>query len=224
MTSLMINKQDRGEIMKKLTTILMVLVMLLLPLRVMAGGSTSDEVTLSNCVDGNSARFMLGLTEIKVKFIGIEAAETIIDDETDEINDSFVKDYVCSTFKSAKKIKIEYEPNADRKDKYGRIQAWVYVDGVLLQEDLVKQGYAKVIYLNDNYLHTSELKEALSYAKDKKLGIWKNEENVSKKDEPKEEVKEEEESKGFFSTILDFIGDLFNKLIKLIDDIISNVF
>ena len=209
--------------MKKLTTMLMALVMLLLPLRVMAGGSSSDEVTLSNCVDGNSARFMLGVTEIKVKFIGIEAAETIIDDETDEINESFVKDYVCNAFKSAKKIKIEYEPNTNRNDKYGRIQAWVYVDGVLLQEDLVKQGYAKVIYLNDNYLHAAELKEALSYAKDKKLGVWKNEETVSKKEETKVEEKTEE-SKGFFGMILDFIGDLFNKLIKLIDDIISNVF
>ena len=206
--------------MKKLTVFLMIL-SLIIPLNVMATESTSDEVTLSNCVDGNSARFMLGLTEIKVKFLGIEVEEKIIDDETDEINDSFVKDYVCNSFKSAKKIKIEYEPNAERQDKYGRTQAWVYVDGVLLQEDLVKQGYAKVVYLNDDYLHAVELKDALTYAKEKKLGIWKNSETSEKKEEPKQE--EEKKSKGFFQTIMDFIGDLFNRLIQLIDDIISNI-
>ena len=208
--------------MKKLTIVFMVLVLMLLPYKVMASQSTSDEVTLSNCVDGNSARFLLGLTEIKVKFIGIEAEEKIIDDETDEINNSFVKDYVCNAFKEAKKIKIEYEPNADREDKYGRTQAWVYIDDVLLQEDLVKQGYAKTVYLNDNYLHTTELKSALTYAKTKKLGIWKNEVEVSK--EPKEEEKKEKKSKGLFQTIIDFFVDLFNKLIKLIDDLISNIF
>ncbi len=207
--------------MKKVT-ILLVLVLMLLPLRVMAEKSTSDDVTLSNCVDGNSARFMLGLTETKVKFIGIEAEEKIIDDETDEINDSFVKDYVCSTFKGAKKIKIEYEPNSEREDKYGRVLAWVYVDDVLLQDDLVRQGYAKVVYLNDNYLHANELKEALEYAKSKKLGIWKNEPD-SQKEETNEEP-EKSESKGLFQMILDFIGDLFDKIIKFIDDLISNIF
>ncbi len=204
--------------MKKLTILLMVM-LLLVPFNVGASESTSDEVTLSNCVDGNSARFMLGLKEVKVKFLGIEAAEKVIDDETDEINDSLVKDYVCNTFKSAKKIKIEYEPTIEKEDKYGRIQAWVYVDDVLLQEDLVRQGYAKVVYINDDYLHTKELKSALAYAKEKKLGIWKNEEEVI---EPKEEEKEEK-SKNFFEIIIDFIVGLFNGLIKLIDDIISNI-
>ena len=133
---------------------------------------------------------------------------------------SFVKDYVCDALKSAKKIKIEYEPNIEREDKYGRIQAWVYIDGVLLQEDLVKQGYAKVVYINDDYLHAKELKSALSYAKEKKLGIWKNEEE---KVEPKKEEEKEERSKNFFEIIIDFIVGLFDGLIKLIDDIISNI-
>lgn len=206
--------------MKKLTIILLVLTFMLFPIRVLAAGSTSDEVTLSNCVDGNSVRFMRGLTEIKVKFIGIESEEKIIDDETDEINESFVKDYVCSLFKSAKKIKIEYEPNAEREDKYGRIQAWVYVDNVLLQEDLVKQGYAKVMYLQDDYLHAMDLKNAQAFAKENKAGIWKNEPD---KEEEKPVEKEEKKSKGFLDTILDFIGGIFDAIIKFIDDLISNI-
>ena len=207
--------------MKKLITTVMVIVLLLLPLKVMAAQSTSDEVTLSNCVDGNSARFMLGLTEIKVKFIGIEAEEKVTANENDEFNESSVKDYVCEAFKGAKKIKIEYEPNSDREDKYGRTLAWVYIDDLLLQEDLVRQGYAKVVYINDDYLHASELKEALNYAKSKKLGVWMNEPAAVENET--EEVKEEK-SKGLFEMILDFIGDLINKIIKLIDDLISNIF
>ena len=209
--------------MKKIT-ILLILLTIVLPFKVFAAnGVTSDTVTLSNCVDGNSARFMLNLGEIKVKFLGIEVEETIKDDETDEINESLINNYIFNELKNAKKIKIEYDPNAEKEDKFGRIQAWVYVDDVLLQKDLISLGYAKIMYVDDNYLHVDELKEAQNSAKEKKIGIWKEE----KKEEvtPKEEKEEKKEEKvGFFQMILNFFGDIFNKLISFIDDLISNVF
>lgn len=208
--------------MKKILTLILILLMIL-PFNVLAANTTSDTVTLSNCVDGNSARFMLGLGEVKVRFLGIEVEEIIKDDETDEINGSFVSDYVCSALKSAKKIRIEYEPNTEKEDKLGRIQAWVFVDDVLLQEDLVKLGYAKVMYINDDYLYSEKLKSAQSFAKEKKLGIWKD--YVEEVNEEDDTIIEEKEVKhrGFFGTIIDFIVGLFEKLLKFIDDIISNV-
>ncbi|MBR1385532.1 MAG: thermonuclease family protein [Bacilli bacterium] len=208
--------------MKKIT-LLLILLTIILPFKVFAANEvTSDTVTLSNCVDGNSARFMLNLGEIKVKFLGIEVEETIKDDETDEINESLVSDYVCNALKNAKKIKIEYDPNSEKEDKFGRIQAWVYVDDTLLQKDLLSLGYAKIMYINDDYLHIDELKEAQNSAKEKKLGIWKEEKEESQ--EEKEEQDEKEEKVGFFQMIFNFLGDIFNKLINFIDDLISNVF
>ncbi len=199
---------------------LLFMIMLVFPLNVFAASSSSDIVTLSNCVDGNSSRFMLGIEEIKVRFLGIEVEETIEEDGV--INDSLVSDYVCSNLKKAKKIRIEYEPNTEKEDKFGRIQAWVFIDDVLLQEDLVKLGYAKVMYINDNYLYSTKLKDAQNSAREMKLGIWKNyvDDIIPEEEPPK---KEEKKSKGFFETIIDFICGLFEKLLKFIDDLISNV-
>lgn len=199
---------------------LLFMIMLVFPLNVFAASSSSDIVTLSNCVDGNSSRFMLGIEEIKVRFLGIEVEETIEEDGV--INDSLVSDYVCSNLKKAKKIRIEYEPNTEKEDKFGRIQAWVFIDDVLLQEDLVKLGYAKVMYINDNYLYSAKLKDAQNSAREMKLGIWKNyvDDIIPEEEPPK---KEEKKSKGFFGTIIDFICGLFEKLLKFIDDLISNV-
>lgn len=199
----------------------MILLIVILPIKVVALESTSDTVKLSNCVDGNSARFMLGLGEIKVKFLGIEAEETIKDDVTNEIDETFVSDYVCEQLQSAKSIKIEYDSNAEKEDKFGRIQAWVYVDDSLLQEDLVRNGYAKIMYVNEDYLYTEKLKEAQNYAKENKLGVWKDDEQ--KLENTDNEDSKDNKSKGFFETIGDFIGDLFDKLLKFIDDIISDV-
>lgn len=200
---------------------LILLILMLFPVKAFAANSSSDTVSLNNCVDGNSARFMLGLQEIKVRFLGIEVEETL--KENGEVNESLVSDYVCSNLKKAKKIKIEYEPNAEKEDKFGRIQAWVFLDDVLLQEDLVKLGYAKVMYIDENYLYSEKLKTAQNSAREMKIGIWEDyvEEVVEKKEEPKEE--EKKAPKGFFGKIIDFICGLFEKLLKFIDDIIGNV-
>ncbi len=208
--------------MKKLLIILTI-ISIVLPFKVIAKDLSSDTVTLNNCVDGNSARFMLGLNEIKVKFLGIEAEEKIKDDETDEINESLVSDYVCSVLKSAKTIKIEYEPNIDKEDKYGRIQAWVFVDGILLQEDLVKNGYARIMYVNDDFTYLEKLKEAQNFAKDNKLGVWKE---YQEEKEPQEEnvEKTSKREKNILEKIIDFIVGIFNKLFELIDDLINNIF
>lgn len=208
---------------KFFTLILMFLI--ILPTKSFSQELTKDTVTLSNCVDGDSARFMLGLEEINVKFLGIESDETIKDDETDEINGSYVSDYVCESLKSAKKIEIQYEPNIEKEDKFGRIQAWVVVDDVLLQEDLVKNGYARVMYIKDEYTYAKDLKSAQEYAKLNKLGLWKDEiVDTSSDDLDKEEKKKEKKkNKGIIEIIIDFIVDIFNKLIKFIDDLINNI-
>ncbi len=208
--------------MKKLISIIMIL-SIILPIKTYAKDTISDEVKLNSCVDADSARFMLGVGEIKVRFLGIDASEKIVDDETDEINESLISDYVCEALTQAKKIKIEYDPKAPREDKYGRLQVWVYVDDILLQEDLVKLGYAKMMYLEDDYLYANELKSAQRSAREKGLGIWKNKPNEK---EPEEEIQEEEEekSKSFIQVIIDFFADIFNGIISFIDDLINNIF
>ena len=181
----------------------------------------SDIVTLNNCVDGDSARFMLGVEEINVKFLGIQSEKSIKDDLDDEINEAFVKDYVCSALTNATEIKLEYEPNIERKDKFDRIQAWVFVDGVLLQNDLVKNGYARVLLVEDNYTYKEVLVNSQTEARNNKLGIWKEDE-VPEKEEEQEEEKEEE-NKSIFQIIIDFFSDKIKKIIEFFDNIISEI-
>ena len=208
--------------MKKYASFLM-LISLLLPIKVFAIEDEIedriDTVTLSNCVDSESARFILGVEEIKVKYIGIQLEEKVIDNKNDEINGSFISDYVCNSLKNSKEIKIQYEPKIDNKDRYGRIQAWVFVDGVLLQENLIRNGYARIMYLEDDYLYTSKLKEAQKYAKENKLGIWmtKEEEIIV------EPVKEKKKNKGIIESIFDFLGSIINSICEFIDGIIKNI-
>lgn len=202
----------------KRTIIIILLLTLILPIKVHANEPKSDIVKLSSCVDSESARFIRDVLEIKVKFIGIQLESKIIDDEDDEINGSFVSDYVCSLLENAKQIKVEYEPSIKTEDKFGRIQAWVFVDDTLLQEDLIKNGYARAMYLEDDYLYADNLKDAQTYAKTNNLGIWMSNETVETIEE-----QPEEESKGIIDIIIDFFISIFKKIRDFIDSIINNI-
>ena len=52
--------------------------------------------------------------------------------------------------------------------------AWIWVDDVLLQEEIIKSGLAKVAYLYNDYKYTQLLLEQEEVAKTKKINIWAN--------------------------------------------------
>lgn len=140
------------------------------------------KVTLDSCVDGDTANFVINKKVKKVRFIGINTPESVKKDNKIEPYGKEASNYTCKKLKGAKKIELEYDPKSDKKDKYDRVLAWVYVDNKLLQKELVEKGYAEVKYLYDNYLYSDELKKSEEKAKKKKLKIWSNkklEEDIS---------------------------------------------
>lgn len=198
--------------------ILLFMFILLIPSIVKA--EEVKEVTLSNCVDMSSARFIYNKEEIKIKFIGIEKNdEYIIDNKDDELNGKTVDEYVCNLLTNADKITIEYEPNISRTDKFGRENAWIFLDGELLESHLVRAGYVKVAFLYDDYKYNDELLENEKYAKDNNLGIWSK-----KEEEPLvEETKLEEKKKDIFSMIGDFFAGFFKSIGDFFNDIIEGI-
>ena len=70
------------------------------------------------------------------------------------------------------KITIEYDRGGST-DKYGRSLAYVYANGVNVNEVMVAEGYARVAYVyppNTRYLQ--ELNQAQDKAKSQKLRVW----------------------------------------------------
>ena len=132
-------------------------------------GNTKTKVTLAKCVDGDTTHFNIGNEVVKVRYLAIDAPEYT---KTKEPYGKEASEYVCNALKEAKTIELEYDDGSDQVDKYGRTLAWVFVDGKLLQKDLVEQGLAEVKYLYGDYAYTEDLKAAEKQAKAKKLNMW----------------------------------------------------
>lgn len=153
--------------MKKIFMVFLFL--LIIPINVSALEKT---VTLVKCVDGDTAKFLIDNKEQSARFLAVDTPETKHPKKGVEKFGPEASEYTCDRLTNAKKIVLEYDDNSTKEDKYGRALVWVFVDGDLLQEELIKKGYAKVAYLYDDYKYTEKLKTAEKKAKSKEVGIW----------------------------------------------------
>lgn len=64
------------------------------------------------------------------------------------------------------------EFDLEQKDKFGRTLAYVWKDKVLLNEQLVKDGYALFVARSPNYKYDRRLERAQQWARLMGLGIW----------------------------------------------------
>lgn len=132
-------------------------------------------VKFSEGVDGDTAKFDMNGEIIKVRFLAVDTPESVHPTKEVQAYGVEASNFTKEKLKNAKTIELEFDNNSDKTDKYGRYLAWIWVDGELLQDLLVKEGLAKVAYLYADYKYTNILQESEKIAKEDKIGIWKNE-------------------------------------------------
>ena len=191
--------------MKKLSLILIIFVMFV-PVNVMA----KEKVKLSSCVDGDTAKFILNKKEITVRFLAINSPEVGKNEEAYGVEAS---NYTCNKLKNAKKIELEYEKNSDKKDKYDRYLAYVFYDDKLLEEELLKKGYAKVAYIYGDYKYIERIKKAEEYAKNNKKGIYSDIDNSKYTNNKSLSDRIESRFKKFINKLKSNISDLFSDIL-----------
>ena len=127
-----------------------------------------SNVTYIDANDGDTARFLINGENVKCRFIAIDTPEITSDDPYSKE----AREYTRERLDNASDIKLAIDEKSDEYDKFDRLIVWVFVDGELLQKELVKNGLAKVKYIYDDYKYVDELNKLQDYAKDNKLGIW----------------------------------------------------
>lgn len=132
------------------------------------------QVTFSKCIDGDTAEFIYQEEKLKTRFLAIDTPETVHPKKKAEPFGKEASNYTCDKIKNAKEIILEFDDNSEKKDKYDRYLAWIFVDNSLLQKELIAKGFAKVDYLYGDYKYTEELQKEEKQAKKEQVGIWGN--------------------------------------------------
>lgn len=154
-----------------------------------------EVVEFSDCVDGDTIKVLLDNKQYTIRMLAVDTPESVHPTKGVEYYGKEASEYTCNKIKNAKKLEIEYDPNSNEMDKYDRLLVWVFVDGELLQKDLVANGYAKVAYLYGDYKYTSELESDQELASAKSIGIWNEtaKAEYNKENDIEEDIEDAEE-------------------------------
>jgi micrococcal nuclease len=71
---------------------------------------------------------------------------------------------------AGKTVRLEY--GEQRRDKYGRLLAYVYVDSLFVNAELIRQGYAQVSTYKDNQRYHAEFERLQRHAIATRRGMW----------------------------------------------------
>ena len=126
--------------------------------------------TVIRTVDGDTviARFANGGEE-KVRLLGVDTPEVV-----DPRKPVQCFGHVASAFTKARLLgkRVTLELDAEARDKYGRLLAYVIVDGRRFDDELLKRGYARFLVIPPNGSHAREMLLEELDARAAGRGLW----------------------------------------------------
>lgn len=130
--------------------------------------SQKESARVKTVFDGDTVELEDGR---RVRLIGIDSPEFDYEKHTARCFAQEAKDMATALLQGQE---IEMEKDVSDSDKYKRQLRYIWADGVFINEFLVKQGYAKVLYIPPDTKYSPLFKSAQLEAKENSRGLWKS--------------------------------------------------
>jgi micrococcal nuclease len=139
------------------------------------------KVAFDELYDGDTIGVIYDGRPEKVRFLLVDTPETSHPRLGEQPYGKEAKMFTKNLVEKAEIIELEFDIGPNR-DKYGRLLAYVYIDGKMIQEELLKNGLARVAYVYPpNTRYIDQFRALQEKAQKKGIGIWEIE-NYSQED------------------------------------------
>lgn len=125
--------------------------------------------TVTRVVDGDTIEILFNGKEEDVRLLLVDTPETKHPSKPVEPFGPEAFQFVKDTL-SGKEVGIKV--GKEERDKYGRLLAYVYIDGETIQEKLLRNGLAATAYLYNDLTMLDEFHKEQDIARNKKIGVW----------------------------------------------------
>ena len=131
-----------------------------------AGGVAA---AVTRVVDGDTVEVSLGGTTEDVRYIGVDTPETVAPGEPVEC---FGKpaSHFNERLVEGEDVRLVFDD--ERRDRYGRLLAYVYLGGTFVNAELVRRGYARTLTIAPNTDHAPLFARLQQAAGDAGRGLW----------------------------------------------------
>ena len=129
---------------------------------------------------GEMRRFLIALA-VAVALAALGAGKLVGASRTDAATvervvdgDTYAKAASAENQKLVQGERVKLESDAEARDRYGRLLAYVYRerDGLFVNAELVRRGYARVLTIPPNVAHAAEFRLQATAARRAGRGLW----------------------------------------------------
>ena len=131
----------------------------------------TQECEVVRVVDGDTIVVKYDGVDEKVRLIGVDTPESVHPNETKNTEEGIKTSEYTKQRLTGKTVELELD--VQERDKYGRILAYVYVDGEMYNKELLKLGYAKLATYPPNVKYVDDFTKLQKEARENKVGLWK---------------------------------------------------
>jgi micrococcal nuclease len=129
----------------------------------------TDTARVARVVDGDTVEIELDGGIDRLRYIGVDTPETVkpgapvecFGPEAHEFNEELV---------DGKTVRLDFD--AERRDVYGRLLAYVHVGDTFVNEELVRRGYATTLTIAPNDRYADRFAELERKASAAGVGLW----------------------------------------------------
>ena len=131
--------------------------------------AASATVVVTRVVDGDTVEVQLDGAEEDVRYIGVDTPETV---KPGEPVGCFGPQASAFNHRLVEGERVRLVFGAERRDVYGRLLAYVYLDGRFVNAELVRRGLARTLTIPPNDRFAGELKRLEIAAARAGRGLW----------------------------------------------------
>lgn len=154
----------------------------------------STAILVQKVVDGDTIKVLIDGKEETLRLIGIDTPESVHPDPTK--NTEWGKIASKFTKEQLEGREIQLELDVQERDRFGRLLAYVYLEGELFNEVLVREGWAQVSTHPPNVKYVERFEKAQDEAKKAQRGFWKADDDVTTSDTEEEKTSSSQKIKG----------------------------
>ncbi|NCU42542.1 MAG: hypothetical protein EOM19_07585 [Candidatus Moranbacteria bacterium] len=124
-------------------------------------------VYVKRVIDGDTLEIEDGS---RVRYIGIDTPE--MSQKKDQKEECFAKEATQKNRDLVEGKTVRLEKDISETDKYGRLLRYVYIEGEMVNEILVRDGYAYAVTFPPDVKFETLFREAQKEAREKEQGMW----------------------------------------------------
>src|SRR4051794_41265471 len=127
------------------------------------------EGRVTRVVDGDTIHVWTGDRDERVGYIGVDTPESV---KPGTPVQCFAKAASAENERlvAGRRVRLVYD--AERRDRYGRLLAYVYRDSMFVNAELVRAGFARTLTIPPNVRFAPRFAQLASDAREHRRGLW----------------------------------------------------